>query len=92
MNDLCPRTEMKLLPHLETALRESGKLVFITGTPCQIAALYSYLQKDYDNLLTCDFICLGVPSPKVFQKYMLQREKSAGAKAELIKFKDKTFG
>lgn len=29
MNDLCPRTEMKLLPHLETALRESGKLVLI---------------------------------------------------------------
>lgn len=29
MNDLCPRTEMKVLPRLETALRESRKLVLI---------------------------------------------------------------
>lgn len=73
-------------------LLEDGKLVFITGTPCQIAALYSYLGKDYENLLTCDFICLGVPSPEVFKSYMRQREKEAGAKAVKIKFKDKTFG
>ena len=80
-----------IFPEAEKLLR-AGELVFIAGAPCQIAALYSYLRKDYDNLLTCDFICLGVPSPKVFQKYMQQREKSAGARATLIKFKDKTFG
>lgn len=73
-------------------LLEEGHEVFITGTPCQIAALYSYLKKDYPNLLTCDFICLGVPSPKVFQSYMKQREKKASAKVVKIKFKDKTFG
>lgn len=73
-------------------LLDEGKEVLIVGTPCQIAALYSFLKKDYDNLLTCDFICLGVPSPKVFLSYMQQREKKAGAKAKVIKFKDKTYG
>jgi acetyltransferase-like isoleucine patch superfamily enzyme/coenzyme F420-reducing hydrogenase beta subunit len=73
-------------------LLENGKELFIAGAPCQIAALYSYLKKDYENLYTADFICLGVPSPKVFLSYMRQREKEAGAKASLIKFKDKSFG
>lgn len=48
---------------------ESGKFVLFTGTPCQIAGLKSYLKKDYDNLLTIDLICHGVPSRKVFKKY-----------------------
>ena len=71
---------------------DSGKELFITGTPCQIAALYSYLKKDYDNLYTADFICLGVPSPKVFQAYIRQREKTAKSKVKFVKFKDKSFG
>ena len=80
-----------IFPEAERLLKD-GKEVFITGAPCQIAALYSYLKKDYENLLTCDFICLGVPSPLVFRSYMKQREKEASSKAALIKFKDKTFG
>ena len=73
-------------------LLDEGREVFITAAPCQISALYSYLKKDYENLLTCDFICLGVPSPEVFKSYMHQREKEAGSKAVAIKFKDKTYG
>ncbi len=46
-----------------------GKFVLFTGTPCQIAGLKSYLQRDYDNLLTIDLICHGVPSPLIFEKY-----------------------
>ncbi len=48
---------------------ESGKLVLYSGTPCQIAGLKSYLQKDYENLITVDLVCHGVPSPLVFEKY-----------------------
>lgn len=46
-----------------------GKNVLFSGTPCQIAGLYSYLGKDYPNLFTIDLICHGVPSPKVFELY-----------------------
>lgn len=47
-----------------------GKKVLFTGTPCQIAGLYSFLGKDYPNLITIDLICHGVPSPKLFEKYL----------------------
>lgn len=48
---------------------ENGKLVLFTGTPCQIAGLKSYLQKDYDNLLTIDLICHGSQSLLFLEKY-----------------------
>ena len=48
---------------------EKGRLVLYSGTPCQIAGLKSYLQKDYENLITVDLVCHGVPSPLVFEKY-----------------------
>lgn len=49
---------------------ENGRKVLFTGTPCQIEGLKSYLQKEYDNLYTQDIICHGVPSPKVYNKYL----------------------
>lgn len=49
---------------------KTNRLVLYSGTPCQIAALKNYLQKDYDNLITLDFICHGVPSPGVWKKYL----------------------
>lgn len=45
------------------------KLVLYSGTPCQIAGLKSYLKKDYENLITVDLVCHGVPSPLIFEKY-----------------------
>ena len=46
-------------------LRE-GKLVLFTGTPCQVAGLKAYLHnKDYDNLITADLVCHGVPSQQM---------------------------
>lgn len=74
------------------SLLEQGKEVFYCGAPCQIQALYKYLKKDYNNLTTCDFICLGVNSPKVFLKYMDYLERKHGAKATEIKFKNKKWG
>ena len=53
---------------------EEGKYVLFTGTPCQVEGLYAFLQKDYDNLYTGDIICHGVPSPKVWRKYLEYRK------------------
>ena len=41
---------------------ELGKYVLFSGTPCQVAAVYSFLKKKYDRLYTCEVICHGVPS------------------------------
>ena len=49
---------------------QKGRRVLFSGTPCQIAGLKRYLKKDYDNLLCVDFVCHGVPSPKVWRYYV----------------------
>lgn len=49
-------------------LRQGRKVLF-SGTPCQIAGLKNYLRRDYDNLITVDLICHGVPSPMIFEDY-----------------------
>lgn len=49
---------------------DKGKLVLFTGAPCQIGGVKRFLQKDYKNLYTVDFICHGVPSPLVWKKYL----------------------
>lgn len=49
-------------------LRE-GKFVIFSGTPCQIAGLKNFLSnKEYENLLTVEVICEGVPSPLYIKK------------------------
>jgi coenzyme F420-reducing hydrogenase beta subunit len=51
---------------------EKGDKVLFSGTPCQISGLKLFLGKKYDNLLTVDFVCHGVPSPKVWHMYLSQ--------------------
>lgn len=74
-------------------LLKTQQRVLFCGTPCHIQALYRFLgNKDVDNLITIDFICRGVNSPKAFISYMKMLEKQYGAKAEKIKFKAKEWG
>lgn len=66
---------------------EENKLVLFSGTPCQVAGFKSYLCKEYDNLLCVDLICHGVPSPKVWKKYL--EEISEGRKIKNVIFRNK---
>lgn len=51
----------------------NGRLVLFTGLGCQIAGLLTYLgTKKYDNLLTVDLICGGVPSKALIEKFKEQ--------------------
>lgn len=43
----------------------ADKKVLFIGTPCQVSGLKSFLMKDYQNLITIDIICHGVPSQKL---------------------------
>ena len=67
-----------------------GKLVLFSGTPCQCGGLSLYLNKIYDNLILVDFICHGVPSPLVWQKYLNYMAKGRAVKN--INFRDKIIG
>lgn len=70
----------------------NNKLVLFTGTPCQVAGLYSYLGKDYDNLITCDIVCHGVPSPKIFNDYYNLMKKKYKSSIISLNFRDKSNG
>ncbi|WP_238915446.1 Coenzyme F420 hydrogenase/dehydrogenase, beta subunit C-terminal domain [Clostridium sp. YIM B02555] len=68
---------------------DKGKKVIFTGTPCQIAGVKSYLRKDYENLITIDLVCHGVPSPLVFEKYKEYMEKIHNSRIKHVNFRDK---
>lgn len=73
-------------------LLRNGEKVLACGTPCQMAALRSFLRKDYENLIIVDFICRGVNSPKVYRKYLDSLEKQYGGKVIYVKAKNKELG
>lgn len=52
---------------------DSGKKVLFSGTPCQVGGLKAFLNKDYENLLTVDFVCHSVPSPMAWREYVKHR-------------------
>ena len=71
---------------------EKGRSVLFSGTPCQIAGLKAYLGRDYDNLLTVDIVCHGVPSSAMLQGYIRHLEKKWGAPVTAFTFRDKSLG
>lgn len=71
---------------------KKDRWVLFTGTPCQIAGLKSYLGKDYDNLITADIICHGVPSIDFFRGYIKYLEEKLGGRVTNINFRDKSKG
>lgn len=73
---------------VEAYLKE-GREVLFSGTPCQVSGLIRFLRKNYDNLLTIEVVCHGVPSPKIWREYLSSlRLKNIGS----ISHKDKTTG
>ena len=72
----------------------AGKHVLFVGTGCQVNGLVSFLQKKYDNLITLDIICHGVPSPKVWKLYLdyLNKTLEKGIKVLNVNFRDKQQG
>ena len=53
-------------------LLEDGQKVLFSGCGCQVAGLKRYLQKEYENLLTVDVVCHGVPSQEVWNTWLEQ--------------------
>jgi len=54
---------------IKAKLDEDAFVLFV-GTPCQCAALKSFLRKPYDKLLIVDLICHGAPSSYVWNKFL----------------------
>lgn len=73
-------------------LLKAGEKVLVCGSPCQMAAMRSFLRKDYDNLIIADYICRGANSPKVWRKYLDSYEERYGSKVVYCKAKSKEYG
>lgn len=69
-----------------------GEKVLFSGTPCQVAGLKGYLMREYENLLTIDIVCHGVPSRKFFKDYLKLMEKKLNGKIKVFNFRDKSIG
>lgn len=90
------------------AFLKQGRKVMFSGTACQIAGLKKFLKTEYENLLTVDVVCHGVPSPLVWRQYlqeikMSERREDRGKNTVLsspkdipvitdISFRDKKLG
>ena len=67
---------------------KADRLVYFTGTPCQVAGLKAFLRKSYDNLITSDLVCHGVPNQKLFDIHLKYLENSMGSKVNAYSFRD----
>lgn len=65
------------------------KILFV-GTPCQVAGVKAIINNK--NLLCVDLICHGVPSPKLFDKYIKELECKNNDSLLNYNFRDKRTG
>lgn len=69
-----------------------GKKVYFSGTPCQVSGLLLFLEQkkcDTAELITQDFVCHGVGSPRFYQDYLQELEQKYHSKAVRVNFRGK---
>lgn len=82
-----------IYPLVETDLKKNLIVVF-SGTPCQTAALHSYLSFKHipqDNLYLIDVVCHGVPSTYIWRDYFHYIESKYKNKIVGVNFRDKSI-
>lgn len=73
------------------------RMVLFSGTPCQVAGLYTFLKASKvpgggEKLLTVSVACRAVPSPLIFKKYIeMQKEAFHGEICD-VRCRDKFYG
>lgn len=78
-----------LLLQVKADLKNGIKVLF-SGTPCQTAALNSFVGKRLrENLFLVDIVCHGVPAPNVWLDYLSFLESEKGRRIIGVDFRDK---
>lgn len=79
-----------LFLEIEKKLKGFSKVLF-SGTPCQVASLLLFLGSPYENLVTVDIVCHGVPSPVFWERHVSERIVDAeGRYPNLLQFRTKS--
>lgn len=94
--DIFPSAGSKYLPSFtEDAFSKlnNGEKYIVFGTPCQIASLRLWLKKRHieHNFILVDFFCHGVPSLKIWDKYIREKRLDKGLMSS-INWRDKLTG
>lgn len=66
--------------------------VLFSGTPCQVDGLYRCLGCRPENLVTCDLVCHGVPSPGVWEDMARSIEGRRHKGLQAVRFRNKVTG
>ena len=69
-----------------------SRTVLFSGTPCQVDGLYRYLGCRPENLITCDLVCHGVPSPAVWEDMAESIRRRRGKDLQAVRFRNKVSG
>lgn len=72
---------------------QEGRKVMFTGTPCQVAAVASYIgdKELRANLFLMDIVCHGVPGPFMWRDYLHFLESKENQKLTSVNFRDKKY-
>lgn len=76
---------------IKQTLKHNRQILFC-GTPCQCDGLRSFLGKPYENLITVELVCHGVPSQAFLKAYLSLIEKKENGTIVDLKFRDKKYG
>ena len=83
-----------IYPLVAKDLRD-GKTVLFSGTPCQVSGLHAMLDAlniSTDNLICCDLVCHGTPSPVIWKEYITYIKQTHRSAIKEANFRDKSFG
>lgn len=69
-----------------------SRMILFSGTPCQVDGLYAYLGSRPENLITCDIVCHGVPSPAVWEAMAASIEQRKRKGLQAVRFRNKVEG
>lgn len=69
---------------------DAGQTVLFCGSPCQVSGIRRCIKDDEHRLLTCDFVCHGVPSAKLFKEHLLHIHKNR--QVTYVDFRPKEYG
>ena len=85
----------EVMQSIKIDLTQNRKVLFV-GTPCQVAGVHEYVSlvapKYMENLLLIDLECYGVPSPKLYRKWIDYLNQKYHSAVNNIFFRDKKYG
>lgn len=70
---------------------QAGIPVLFIGVPCQVAGLYGFLKKEYDNLTTVDIICHGMPPSTYLEQHIKSIEDKKKEYTHQLFFRDPKY-